>query len=213
MVLAAGKEGGRSAAGGRAGACAPRCGRGCPKLPCPSPDTSAYPGRLPCLLSRLLPRSLRVFHTPFHTPLPLSPPPSTPPGLSPSPSFLLPPEQRFESGALPLPLFPPARACGAAAGERPLGRGGTRPAARPGACRPCGAGGRRWGPAIAIASPRGATWGKGSGAATSVLPALPAGSRCGAGRAARARPLPPERGWSLRPQSSVHPSLFSPEPG
>lgn len=172
-------------------------------LPTPAVCRASSPGfcRVPLESSTL----------PFHTPLPLSPPPSTPPGLSPSPSFLLPPEQRFESGALPLPLFPPARACGAAAGERPLGRGGTRPAARPGACRPCGAGGRRWGPAIAIASPRGATWGKGSGAATSVLPALPAGSRCGAGRAARARPLPPERGWSLRPQSSL--SVFSPEPG
>lgn len=138
----------------------------------------------------------------------LLPPPhrSTPPGLSPSPSAL--PSLQSSDLNLVLSRFLSYRPPPAHAALLP-GRTRTRPAARPGVGGLRGPGGRRSGPAIA--SPRGAAWGKGSEAATSVLPTLPAGSRCGAERAARPWPLPRECGWSLRPQPSVRSSLCFPQ--
>jgi len=142
-------------------------------LPFPAVRRASSPGfcRVPLEPSTLPSHSLLLlppFFPPSSAPLP---PAACFPRFSP-----LPPQQRFEFGALPLPppTRPRMRGC-----RRGKGRRGSRGSSRPRreAVPPPRGGRARLGPAVAIARPRGAARGKGSGAATSPLPALPARTR------------------------------------
>lgn len=151
-------------------------------LPSPAVRRASSPGlcRVPLESSTLHSPPL-----PSHSILlpPFLPPPLRSPQLPPSPGFL-PSLLSSDLNLVPSRFLPsPARACGAVAGGKAAGslgvlpvppRAGPPPRPRWGAAGPHWVGERRLGLAIAIARPWGAAWGKGSGAATSPLPALPA---------------------------------------